>query len=162
MQAKFVAGYFNLAPNLFLSPSGVNQWYHKSLSLWSAPGKCWFLSRLCRFGLVHMSKVSVCACHMTVMRLKSAFEVCISMLCIAPDVVWVCVWVPMHYFSSHHMLTLCVPVLRCAFPVFVVALCVCAQLNWSTLHDNWNECVCVCFLISCLHLFLLSLLALCD
>lgn len=45
---------------------------------------------LCRFGLVHMSKVSVCACHMTVMRLKSAFEVCISMLCIAPDVVCVC------------------------------------------------------------------------
>lgn len=42
---------------------------------------------LCRFGLVHMSKVSVCACHMTVMQLKSAFEVCISMLCIAPDVV---------------------------------------------------------------------------
>lgn len=46
---------------------------------------------LCRFGLVHMSKVSVCACHMTVMRLKSAFEVCISMLCIATDVVCVCV-----------------------------------------------------------------------
>lgn len=53
---------------------------------------------LCRFGLVHMSKVSVCACHMTVMRLKSAFEVCISMLCIAPDVVCVCVSVCL---SSH-------------------------------------------------------------